>query len=174
MACEIKATIEQQEIKATLSDQTIQAKVNAIKVPYYGQMSSQTTQTVNITTAGVHVPMNITGTFDIVNSQGTTAPTVGTFGVKNTSGRALRFLVIATADVEIGNNKRAGWRLAVNGVALPETTCSATTGTVNFAKLMTQWIVQLNDGDEVTCLLANLTDSNDIQVDRSKIVAVMV
>jgi hypothetical protein len=174
MACEIKATIEQQEIKATLSNQTIESKVNAIKVPYYGQMSSQTTQTVNMTTAGVYVPMNITGTFDTVNSQGTTAPTVGTFGVKNTSGRALRFLVIATADVEIGNNKRAGWRLAVNGGALPETTCSATTGTVNFAKLMTQWIVQLNDGDEVTCLLANLTDSNDIQVDRSKIVAVIV
>lgn len=174
MACEIKATIEQQEIKATLSDQTIQAKVNAIKVPYYGQMSSQTSQTVDIVSTGVYVPMNITGTFDTANSQGTTAPTVETFGIKNTSGRSLRFLVIATADVEIGNNKKAGWRLAVNGVALPETTCSATTGTVNFAKLMTQWIVQLNDGDEVTCLLANLTDSNDIQVDRSKIVAVIV
>lgn len=174
MACEIKATIQQQEINATLSDQTIEAKVNAIKVPYYGQMSSQTPQIVDITTAGAYVPMNITGTFDTANAQGTTAPTVGTFGVKNTSGRALRFFVLATADVEIGNNKNVGWRLAVNGVALAETTCGAKTGTNNLAKVLTQWIVQLNDGDEVTCLLANLTDSNDIQVDRSKIVAVMI
>ena len=174
MACEIKATIEQQEIKATLSDQTIQAKVNAIKVPYYGQISSQTTQTVNITTAGVYVPMNITGTFDTANSQGTSISTTGTFGIKNISGRSLRFLVIATADVEIGNNRQAGWRLAINGITLPETTCTATTGTSNFAKVMTQWIVQLNNNDEVTCFLANLTSTQNIQVDRSKIVAVMV
>lgn len=174
MACEIKATIEQQEIKATLSNQTIEARVNAIKVPYYGQMSSQTPQTVNITTQGVYVPMNITGTFDTANAQGTSAPTVGTFGVKNTSGKALRFLVIATADVEIGNNRQVGWRLAVNGVGLTETTCTATTGTANFAKVMTQWIVNLPVNGEVTCLLANLTGTQNIQVDRSKIVAVVV
>lgn len=174
MACEIKATIEQQEITATLSNQTIEATINAVKVPYYGQMSSQTIQTVSITTQGVYVPMNITGTFDTANSQGSTAPTTGTFGVKNTSGLALRFLVIATADVEIGNNKQAGWRLAVNGVAITETTCTATTGTSNFAKLMTQWIVNLPNNGEVTCLLANLTNTDNIQVDRSKIVAVMI
>jgi hypothetical protein len=147
---------------------------DASKIDYYGQMSNQTPQTVTITTQGVYVPMNITGTFDTANSEGTSAPTVGTFGVKNISNKRLRFLVIATADVEIGNNKSAGWRLAVNGVALPETTCSATTGTSNFAKLMTQWIVQLDTNDEVTCLLANLTGTQNIQVDRSKIVAVKV
>lgn len=174
MACEIKATIEQQEINATLSDQTIEAKVNAIKVPYYGQMYNQTQQTVDITTAGAYVPMNITGTFDTANAQGTTAPTVGTFGVKNISGKALRFLVIATADVEISNNRTAGWRLAVDGVALPETTCVAQTGNHNLAKLMTQWIVYLPDQSEVTCLLADIGSSQDIQVDRSKIVAVMI
>jgi hypothetical protein len=174
MACEIKATIEQQEIKATLSDQTIESKVNAIKVPYYGQMSSQTTQTVNITTAGVYVPMNITGTFDTVNSQGTNAPTVGTFGVKNTSGRALRFLVIATADLEITNNRTTGLRLAVNGVELPETTCQAQTGNNNLAKVMTQWMVNLPNNGEVTYLLANISSAADITVDRAKIVAVIV
>jgi hypothetical protein len=147
---------------------------DASKINYYGQMSSQTPQTVNITTQGVYVPMNITGIFDTSNSQGTSAPTVGTFGVKNISNKRLKFLVIATADVEIGNNKTVGWRLAVNGVALPETTCGAKTGTNNLAKVLTQWIVQLDTNDEVTCLLANLTDSNNIQVDRSKIVAVKV
>ena len=174
MACDIKATIEQQEITATLSNQTIEATINAVKIPYYGQMSSQTIQNVSITTQGVYVPMNITGTFDTANSQGTTAPTTGTFGVKNTSGLALRFLVIATADVEISNNKTAGLRLAVNGVALPETTCIAQTGNHNLAKLMTQWIVNLPNNGEVTCLVADIGSTQDITVDRSKIVAVMI
>jgi hypothetical protein len=170
----IDASIQQENILVGFDDRPIDVRFNEVRIPYYGQMSSQTTQTVNITTAGVYVPMNITGTFDTANAQGTSAPTTGTFGVKNISGKTLRFLVIATADVEIGNNRQAGWRLAINGIALPETTCSATTGTVNFAKVMTQWIVQLNHGDEVTCLLANLSGTQNIQVNRSKIVAVMV
>jgi hypothetical protein len=174
MACEIKATIEQQEIRATLSDQTIEPKVNAIKVPYYGQMSSQTPQTLDITTQGVYTPMTITGTFDTANAQGTVAPTTGTFGIKNISGNTLRFMVIATADVEIGNNKTAGLRLAVNGVALTETTCQAQTGNHNLAKLMTQWMVNLPNNGEITYLLANISSAADITVDRAKIVAVMV
>lgn len=138
---------------------------------YYGQMSNQSSQTVNITTQGVYVPMNIIGTFDNTNSQGTSAPTTASFGIKNSAGDNKKYVVIATADVEIGNNKTAGWRLAVNGVLIAETTCTATTGTQNFAKLMTQWIVTLDDGDEISCYLANLSNTDNIQVDRSKIVA---
>jgi len=174
MACEIKATIEQQDIKATLSDQTIKADVNAIKVPYYGQMYNQTQQTVDIITQGVYVPMNITGTFDTANAQGTVAPTTGTFGIKNISGKTLRFMVIATADLQITNNRTTGLRLAVNGVALTETTCQAQTGNHNLAKVMTQWMVNLPNNGEVTYLLANISSAADIIVDRAKIVAVMV
>jgi hypothetical protein len=166
------ATLEvQEEVQVIFSGM---GDDDASKIDYYGQMSNQTPQIVTITTQGVYVPMNITGTFDTVNSEGTSAPTVGTFGVKNISNKRLRFLVIATADVEIGNNRKVGWKLAVNGIVLPETTCTATTGTVNFAKVMTQWIVQLDTNDEVTCFLANLTNTQNIQVDRSKIVAIKV
>jgi hypothetical protein len=170
----IDASIEQNNILADFSPNEIDVRFNEVKVPYFGQMSSQTIQIVDIITTGVYVPMNITGTFDTANFQGTSAPTTGTFGIKNISGKTLRFFVLATADVEIGNNKLVGWRLAVNGVALTETTCGATTGTNNLAKVLTQWIVQLNHGDEVTCLLANFTNSNDIQVDRSKIIAISI
>ena len=138
---------------------------------YYGQISSQTQQNVTITTQGVYVPMNITGTFDNANSQGTSAPTTASFGIKNSAGNNKKYVVIATADVEISNNKTAGLRLAVNGVSIAESTCQAQTGNHNLAKLMTQWIVTLNDGDEISCYLANLTNTNNIQVDRSKIVA---
>ena len=137
---------------------------------YYGQMSTQSAQTVTIVSAGSYVDMAIAGTFDSASSFGTVAPTTASFGVKNDSGATQLFTVIATADVEIGNNKTAGFRLAVNGVALTETTCTATTGTQNFAKLMTQWFVELDQGDEVSLLVANLTDTTDIDVDRSKIV----
>lgn len=137
---------------------------------YYGQMYNQTTQTVSISSAGSYVDMDVTGTFDSSNSFGMVAPTTASFGVKNNSGATQLVAVIATADIEIGNNKSAGFRLAVNGVALPETTCTATTGTTNFAKLMSQWFVELEQGDEVSVLIANLTDAVDIDVDRCKIV----
>lgn len=135
---------------------------------YYGQISTQTTQTVTITTKDVFVPMAITGTFDTNNSFGTDDDG---FGIKNDSGSSQLFTVIATADVSIGNNKTSAFRLAVDGVGLPETVCTATTGTQNFAKLISQWIVELADGETVSCELANFTDTGDIDVQRSKIVA---
>lgn len=167
----ITATIEEVQVDASIVEKNIAVEFNGVKVPYFGQMYSQTQQTVDIITQGVYVPMNITGTFDTANAQGTVAPTTGTFGIKNISGKTLRFMVIATADVGLGNNRVAGLRLAVNGVALPETTCQAATGTQNIAKLMTQWIVNLEDEGEVTCLLADISANADINVDRAKIVA---
>jgi hypothetical protein len=167
----ITATIEEVRVDASIVEEKIDVEFNGVKIPYFGQMSNQTQQTVDIITQGVYVPMNITGTFDTANAQGTVAPTTGTFGIKNISGKTLRFMVIATADVGLGNNRVAGLRLAVNGVALPETTCQAATGTQNIAKLMTQWMVNLENGDEVTYLLADLSANADINVDRAKIVA---
>lgn len=145
--------------------------LDGVGIAYYGQMSNQTTQTVDITDTSTYVEMDITGDFDTDNSFGTIEPTTASFGIKNDAGEALLFTVIATADVNIGNNKTAGLRLAVNGTGVTESTCSATTGTSNFAKLMTQWMVPLQDGDEVSCEIANLTDTSDIDVVRSKIVA---
>lgn len=170
----ITASIEEVKLDASIVEESIDVEFNGVKIPYFGQMYNQTSQTVNISTQGVYVPMAINGTFDTTNSQGTSAPTTATFGIKNTSGKTLRFMVIATADVNIGNNKSAGWRLGINGVDLPETTCSATTGTSNFAKVMTQWMINLNHNDELTCHLANLTNANNITVVRSKVVAFTV
>jgi len=140
-------------------------------VAYYGQMSSQTPHVVNVENSGVYYPLGYDGVFDVEQSFGTAAPEDAAFGIRNVSGETVLFVIVATADVQIGNNRTAGFRLAVNGVPIPETTCSATTGTANFAKVMTQWFVTLDDGDEVTPVIANLTDSNNITVVRSKIIA---
>jgi hypothetical protein len=135
---------------------------------FHGQISNQTSQNVTITDTGVFVPMEITGTFDTTNSFGMEGDG---FGVKNTSGTKRLFVVIASADVEVGNVKTTAFRLAVNGVGLPETVCTATTGTQNFAKLFSQWMVELEDGDVVSCEIANNTNTDNINVVRSKIVA---
>ena len=139
-------------------------------VAYYGQIFSQTSQEVTITTAGEFVPMAIDGTFDTEISNGTVESITNPFGIRNTSGEKQLFTVIASADVGIGNNRTAGLRLAVNGVSLPETTCTATTGVQNFAKLMSHYIVELDVNDELTCAIANFTTTDDINVLRSKIV----
>ena len=170
----ITATIEEVQVDASIVEENIAVEFNGVKIPYFGQMYNQTQQTVDVITQGVYVPMNITGTFDTANAQGTVAPTTGTFGIKNISGKTLRFMVIATADLEITNNRTTGLRLAVNGIALPETTCYAQTGNHNLAKVMTQWMVNLPNNGEVTYLLANISSAADITVDRAKIVAVMV
>jgi hypothetical protein len=167
----ITATIEEVQVDASIVEENIAVEFNGVKIPYFGQMYNQTQQTVDVITQGVYVPMNITGTFDTANAQGTVAPTTGTFGIKNISGKTLRFMVIATADLEITNNRTTGLRLAVNGTALPETTCQAQTGNNNLAKVMTQWMVNLPNNGEVTYLLANISSTTDIKVDRAKIVA---
>jgi hypothetical protein len=134
---------------------------------FYGQISNQSTQQVTISTAGTFVPMAITGTFDTANSFGTVADG---FGIKNNSGFEQLFTVIASADVEIGNNKTAAFRLALNSVGISQSECRATTGTANFAKLLSQWTIAVPAGQTVSCQLANITDTTDIDVNRAKIV----
>lgn len=141
---------------------------------YYGQIYSQTPQILNIVTQGVYVPFGITGIFDTSKSNGTAISTTETFGIKNTSGKTKLFQVIATTDVELGSNKTAAFRLGINGTSLPETTCVSQTGNHNLAKLMTQWIVELQDGDDLTLHVANLSNNDDIQVDRSKVVIISI
>jgi hypothetical protein len=141
---------------------------------YYGQMYNQSAQTVSISTAGTYVEMNITGTFDTANSYGLIAPSTASFGIKNDSGATQLLHFIATADVGTSNNAVVGLRLALNGVPLSETTCQAPTGAGgnNFAKAMTQWMIELDDGDEVSMWLTNVTAANTLTVNRAKIVAI--
>ncbi len=142
----------------------------------YGQMSNQTAQTVVVPNGvGTYVAMAITGTFDTVQSAGTSAPTTASFGVKNTSGETRLFTIIATADIRASGQIAVGLKLAKNGVPDDRTECRAPTGnTHSFAKVMTQWMLELADGDEVSMFVANITDTGDLTIDRAKIVAFTV
>ncbi len=138
-------------------------------------MSNQTSQAVVIPNGdpvGTYVAMAVTGTFDTVQSYGTSAPTTASFGVKNTSGKTRLFTIIATADIQASGQIAVGLKLAKNGTPDDRTECRAPTGnTLSFAKVMTQWMLELAEGDEVSMFVANHSDTGDLTIDRCKIVA---
>lgn len=133
---------------------------------YYGQVASQTSQTFSGLSQGVYVPMALTTS--------TASELVGFeqdgFGLKNVTGETQLVLVIGTADSSTGNNRTTGLRIAVDGVGIPLTVCTATTGTQNFAKLLTQYLVEVPDGKTVTLQIANVSGSQNVTIERSKLV----
>jgi hypothetical protein len=78
----------------------------------------------------------------------------------------------ASADVDAGNNKRLGLKLALNGTAIAETECNAPTGqAASFAKLVTSWMIRMEPDDEVSLFLTNFTNTGNITVERARIIA---
>ena len=140
---------------------------------YYGQIYTQTSQPVIIVSQNVFVDLNITGTFDTTNSYGTSISNVhSNYGIKNTSGSTQLFTIIATADIDSGNNKVIQFRLAKNGIGFPSTMCaSSTASSTTFAKLFSQFMIVLENNDELTLQVANATNASDFTLLRSKIVA---
>jgi len=137
---------------------------------YYGQVASQTPQTFTGLTQGVYVPMALT-TFTFSEAFGMEADG---FGLKNISGEAQLFYAAVSADSSTGNARTTGLRLAVDGVGIPLTVCTATTGTQNFAKLFTQYLLDVPNGSTITAQIANISGSQDVTVLRAKIVAYTV
>jgi len=138
---------------------------------YYGQISRQASGTVAVAATGTFYPINLAGTFDTANSYGLIAGTAEQLALKNDTGEPQLFTVIGTADVRSANSQVLGLRLAVNGVTIPATECRVTTGTTNYGKLLSQWIVELANGEEVSLHVANHSGTTNITVDRAKVVA---
>ena len=58
------------------------------------------------------------------------------------------------------------------GTAIDETECRAFTGSgAQEAKLVTSWMVELDDGDEISLMIANHSNTTDIVLKRGRIVA---
>jgi len=138
---------------------------------YYGQTSRQTSGAVAVAAANTYYPINLAGTFDAANSYGLIAGTIEQLALKNNTGKSQLLAMIGSADVRSSNGQVLGLRLAVNGVTIAATECRATTGTTNYGKVLSQWIVELDDGDEVSMHLANHSGTTTITVDRAKLVA---
>ena len=137
-----------------------------------GQVSKMTDGTIDIVTQGVYVSTGLTATLDADTAYGMVLGTTDAFGLKNDSGATKLFRIYASIDATDGNNSTLGLKLAKNGTAIDNSECRAFTGTgAEEAKLVTSWMVELDDGDEVSLLIANFKNTSDLVLKRGRIVA---
>lgn len=139
-----------------------------------GQCSKTTTGTIAIATQGTYVTTGLTATLDAATAQDMVLGTTDAFGLKNDSGSTKLFRVYGSIDANTvsGNNKQLGVKLALNGVVIDATECRANTGGSNEqAKLITSWMIELEDGDEVSLFIANHSSDVDISFQRGRLVA---
>lgn len=141
--------------------------------PMRAMLWRQTNTTVTITTAGVYVPINAAGTLDpsvTFNMVASGAPNVT--GIKNDTNQTRTMVIVATYDGRAGNNEAIGLKLALNGTPIDATECRSFAGSSGqFGKTMTQWMMKLEPGDEVTMLAANIDTTNNITIARYKMLA---
>ncbi|ADP06615.1 fibre protein [Synechococcus phage S-CBS1] len=140
-----------------------------------GQCSKMTDGTIDITTQGTYVTTGLTATLDSSTAYGMVLGTDDAFGLKNDSGGTKLFRIYGSIDATDGNNSTLGVKLAKNGVAIDNSECRAFTGSgAQEAKLVTSWMVELDDGDEVSLLIANHSNTTDITLKRGRVIAVEV
>jgi len=141
---------------------------------YYGSIARTVSGTVAGTTAGTFRTTGLSGTLG--EAAGFVRGTDDEMGLRNTSGRTLLMEFYGSADVQAGNNHVVGLKLAKNGVAIDATECRAGTGqgSVNFAKTVTNWLVEVEDGDEVSLFVADFTGTAALTVQRCRLVATFV
>jgi hypothetical protein len=141
--------------------------------PMRGLLSRQTSTTVTISTAGVYVPINAVGTLDAdvsFNMAASGAPNVS--GLKNTTNQTRTMVIIATYDGRGGNNQAIGLKLALNGVPIDGSECRSFAGSSGqFGKAMSQWMLKLEPGDEITMLAANIDTTTNLTIQRYKMLA---
>jgi hypothetical protein len=138
---------------------------------YYGQVSRITSGTINIATAGTYQSTGLTATLDAENV-GVSLGTTDLFAVKNTSGSAQLLKIYGSADIDAGNNRILGIKLALNGTPIDNTECNASTGQgTTFAKLVTNWMIELQPNDEVALYVTNKTTAGNVTLLRGRLVA---
>jgi hypothetical protein len=140
-----------------------------------GQCSKMTDGTIDITTQGAYITTGLTATLDTDTAYGMVLGIDDAFGLRNTSGGTKLFRIYGSIDATDGNNSTLGVKLAKNGVAIDNSECRAFTGSgAQEAKLVTSWMVELDDGDEVSLLIANHSNTTDITLKRGRVIAVEV
>ena len=156
-------------ISVSLAGMTGPAGVDGDGTAYYGQTGRQTNGTVSIAASGTYYPINLASTIDSANSFGMVAGTGA--ALQNDTGESQLFTVIGSADCRSANNQLLGLKLAVDGVVIDASDCRANTGSNNYGKLLSQWIVELDDGEEVQLYIANHSATTSIDVNRCKLIA---
>jgi len=145
----------------------------AQRQPMRGLLWRQTSFTVTITTAGVYVPLNTSGTLDTdvtFNMEASGAPNIS--GLKNITDQTRTMVILASFDGEAGNNHNIGLKLALNGALIDGSECTSfVAGGGNVGKVFTHWILKLEPDDEITMYGANLSSTTNLSIDRFKMTA---
>jgi len=145
----------------------------AVPQPMRGLLTRQTVGTVTITAAGTYVPINLASTLDTnvsFNLEASGAPNVA--GLKNITDQTRTMVFIATYDGKCGNNNAMGLKLAVNNVPIDASECTSFAGGGGqFGKTMTQYMLRMEPGDEVTMWAANIDDTTNLEIARLKLLA---
>jgi len=140
-----------------------------------GQCSKMDDGTIDITSQGTYISTGLTATLDTDTNYGMVLGTTDAFGLKNDSSATKLFRIYGSIDATDGNNSTLGIKLAKNGTAIDESECRAFTGSgAQEAKLVTSWMVELDDGDEISLMIANHSNTTDITFKRGRIVAAEV
>jgi len=140
-----------------------------------GQCSKMTDGSIEIESQGAYVTTGLTATLDGDTAYGMVLGTTDTFGLKNNSGSTKLFRVYGSIDATDGNNSTLGVKLAKNGTPIDNSECRAFTGSgAQEAKLVTSWMVELADGDEISLFIANHNNSTDLVLKRGRLIAVEV
>ena len=151
------------------------ASVPGITPNYRGQMGRITTGTVTGLTLNTYKATGLVGTLDTSTTFGMVLGTTNQLALKNNSGGTRIFRVYASYDGKAGNNEVLGLKLAKNNVPIDESECRSFAGAAGqFAKLVTNWMVSLADGDEISIWVANFSNTTNIDIDRCRIVALAV
>jgi hypothetical protein len=139
--------------------------------PCRGQCSKMTDGTITGLSTSTYKTTGLTATLDTTTNIGTSLGTTDTFAIKNTSGKTRVLKVYASLDCTAGSNQTIGIKLAKNTTPIDATECRNNTGAHNFAKLVTNWMVSLDDDDEICLYVANHTSTTDIVMKRARITA---
>lgn len=144
----------------------------ATPAPMRGMLWNQTGDTVSVSVAGTYYPLNIAGTLDTDATFNMTAGTTNASGLVNDTDQARTVVFIATYDGKGGNNNAIGLKLALNGVPIDATECRSFGGASGqVGKTMTQWIERVQPGDEVSMWGANIDATDDLVIERFKLLA---
>jgi hypothetical protein len=136
-----------------------------------GQVSNTTGGTA-IVTQNVFSSTTLVGTLDIGVTTGMGLSTTNNFGLKNTSGTTRIFRFYGSVDARGANpNHTLGIRLAKNGTSITETECRAYATSNAEAKLVTSWMIELNDNDEINIMMTSFAESEIITIGRGRLVA---
>lgn len=143
-----------------------------------GQASKMTTGSITLPEdyqSGQYVSTGLTATLDSSVANDMALGTSDQFGLKNTSGVTKVFDVYGSIDAKNGNNLTLGVKLAKNGTEIDESECRAFTGSGGEeAKLVTKWMIELDDDDEVSLMIANHSNTSNLELRRGRIVAIEV